>query len=90
MVTLRNACFLIGPAGTGKTTLAHLAAKEFSEYIELNASDKRSYDIINNTIGEASASNLCTVMDLNLLLWMKWTDFMVLKAGGYKSHNQNH
>jgi replication factor C large subunit len=47
---------LIGPAGTGKTTLAHLAAKEFSEYIELNASDKRSYDIINNTIGEASAS----------------------------------
>jgi replication factor C large subunit len=48
--------FLIGPAGTGKTTLAHLAAKEFSEYIELNASDKRSYDIINNTIGEASAS----------------------------------
>ncbi len=47
---------LIGPAGTGKTTLAHLAAKEFSEYIELNASDKRSYDIINNTIGEASLS----------------------------------
>ena len=47
---------LIGPPGTGKTTLAHLAAAEFSEYIELNASDKRSYDIITNTIGEASAS----------------------------------
>ncbi|KZX14103.1 replication factor C large subunit [Methanobrevibacter filiformis] len=47
---------LIGPAGTGKTSLAHIIAKEFSEYIELNASDKRSYDIIMNTIGESSST----------------------------------
>ncbi len=59
---------LIGPAGTGKTTLAHLAAKEFSEYIELNASDKRSYDIINNTIGEASVSKSLYGEGLKLII----------------------
>jgi replication factor C large subunit len=59
---------LIGPAGTGKTTLAHLAAEEFSEYIELNASDKRSYDIITNTIGEASASKSLFGEGLKLII----------------------
>ena len=47
---------LIGPPGTGKTTFASLIAKEFPDSIELNASDKRSYDAIMNTVGEASAS----------------------------------
>lgn len=47
---------LIGPAGTGKTTFAHIIAKEFSDYIELNASDKRSYDIIMNTVGESATT----------------------------------
>ncbi|WP_461435962.1 replication factor C large subunit [Methanosphaera sp.] len=46
---------LMGPPGVGKTTIAHLIGKEyFSETIEVNASDKRSYDIIKRTIGEAS------------------------------------
>ena len=45
---------LIGPAGTGKTTIAHIIANEFSEYIELNASDKRSHDLLMTTIGESA------------------------------------
>jgi len=45
---------LIGPAGTGKTTIAHIIADEFSEYIELNASDKRSHDLLMTTIGESA------------------------------------
>ena len=46
---------LMGPPGIGKTTMAHLIGKEyFSETIEVNASDKRSYDILKRSIGEAS------------------------------------
>lgn len=52
----RKCLLLIGPPGTGKTTLAHLISVFFSDHIELNASDKRSFDIIMNTVGEASAS----------------------------------
>ena len=47
---------LVGPPGIGKTTLALIIAKEFSEHIELNASDKRSQDVIKSTIGESSSS----------------------------------
>ncbi len=47
---------LVGPAGTGKTTFAHVIAREFSDSIELNASDKRSYDIIMNTVGESATT----------------------------------
>ena len=46
---------LMGPPGVGKTTMAHLIGKEyFSETIEVNASDKRSYDILKRSIGEAA------------------------------------
>ncbi|MDR0911638.1 MAG: replication factor C large subunit [Methanobrevibacter sp.] len=47
---------LTGSAGIGKTTLALIIANEFGEYVELNASDKRSYNIIMETIGESSST----------------------------------
>ena len=47
---------LVGPAGIGKTTLAHLIAGQFGESVELNASDKRSKDIILQTVGESSST----------------------------------
>jgi replication factor C large subunit len=47
---------LVGPPGIGKTTLAMIIAKEFSESVEMNASDKRSQDVIKRTIGESSTS----------------------------------
>lgn len=47
---------LVGPAGIGKTTLAHAIANEFSEFVEMNASDKRSEDVIMATVGESSST----------------------------------
>ncbi|MBZ9570249.1 replication factor C large subunit [Methanobrevibacter sp. TMH8] len=56
---------LVGPAGTGKTTFAHVIANEFSDFIELNASDKRSYDIIMNTVGESATTKSFFTTDNN-------------------------
>ncbi|AXV38585.1 MAG: replication factor C large subunit [Methanobacteriaceae archaeon] len=59
---------LVGPPGTGKTTLAHVIASKFSDHVELNASDKRSYDIIMRTIGEASATTSLFNKGLKLII----------------------
>ncbi|WP_414469451.1 replication factor C large subunit [Methanobacterium sp. ACI-7] len=59
---------LVGPPGTGKTTFASLIAQEFDDSIELNASDKRSYDAIMSTVGEASASRTLFGSRLKLII----------------------
>ncbi|WP_295722517.1 replication factor C large subunit [uncultured Methanobrevibacter sp.] len=53
----QKALLLVGPPGIGKTTFALVIAHEFGEYVELNASDKRSYDILMSTIGESTSTH---------------------------------
>ena len=50
----KKAIILSGPAGTGKTTLAHVLALELNaEILELNASDFRNKENIDNILGQA-------------------------------------
>lgn len=59
---------LVGPPGTGKTTLAHLLAEHFAEYLELNASDKRSQDALQRSVGEACSSQSLFGTGLKLII----------------------
>ncbi len=53
----KKAVLLYGPPGTGKTSAAYALARDLNyDTIELNASDTRSYGIINRIVGAASTS----------------------------------
>lgn len=50
----RKVMLLTGPPGLGKTTLAHVCAKQAGyEVLEINASDERSRDVVKNRIRDA-------------------------------------
>ena len=59
---------LIGPAGIGKTSFAQVIAREYGDYVELNASDKRSYDVLINTIGESAKTRSLFSNDNKLII----------------------
>ena len=65
----KAAILLYGPAGVGKTTVAEAIARERGwDLVEINASDKRSGDILSKTAGLASTQSSLTSKGRLILL----------------------
>lgn len=63
------AIVIYGPPGVGKTSIAHVLANEMSwEVLEMNASDKRTKDIVKSIAGESSKTATLSSMSQKLIV----------------------
>lgn len=63
------AIIIYGPPGLGKTSIAHVLAEEMSwEVLEMNASDKRTKDIVKSIAGESSKTATLSAMSQKLII----------------------